>query len=377
MGNPFDMAAAASQLERLLESCATEEGAKEWLPALEELLTELSRGAELPEGEERSARLALLLRAAPFFSLRGRWKDYLRLVGPYLARPTKQLLDDVFEALTDPILQHGQWGTIGDAMDVLEAAAASRDDDHFWVAYAKTLSSTVNALYSLGRLSTAESFLARFERVPKRFAQVTSLYHALAYGEAIRAHLADGELERARRLLEDQGALLKAHPSTPLRDARASTLTEVLPHLLAARKVDDCTEIGEDLWQLARRFPKEHRLAVHWVTWLQATLPTYLSRDDAAPFLARFGELARRCRGDEALGNRMAALVDALWDGATTPTSRPLAPLLMDVERNFGSVAAARERTDGLRVRAGLPPAGTGCLVLVLLAAAGLGAAAL
>lgn len=366
----WDRAKAEDKLRRLLGACQTPETAVKWAPHLANFCEEISAMGAGARPRRQAEILLVLLEAGPFFAARGQVRDFLRWVDPLLQKPSKQLLDDVYLLVSETILQSGAWGSIGEAVEDLKRYTVQRDDVRFWVAYSKMLTSVINALYSMNRFSTGDTFHAHFDAVPARHRSVTRFYESQALLEMAMAHARAGDGAKVQRSVELLKAKYEEQPRPAMRRNYAAGIVAMIPELMSEGKLSRCEEWGEVLFKLVSGYPEDVELGGEYLRFVAVVLPVFLEFNLSEIPLQRMRTLLETFKDADVLAETVSEIVLALAESQperAAASQELLAPTVEFLDRRFSRRSpTAAERLAQVRRILGMPDRSAGCLGVVL-----------
>jgi hypothetical protein len=358
------------KLRRLLVQCQDPEAAVKWGPHLIKLCEEISERGAKSWKKGRTGALLLLMEAGPHFARKGQVRDFMHLLEPLLVNPSKQLLDDVFACMIEPILIDGGFGSIVPTLEVLRDYARDHDDSKHWVAWVKTVAGTINALYTMNRLATADGYHKFFEDVPLKFKTMTRFFESQAMLDMAVWHARAANTDRCINAVTELKYLMEYQSSQASRRNYAAGLVALSAMRVADEDLDALLEEEELLWAIVSKFPEDVELASEYLHFLAEALPAALAAREAEGMLKRWCELHVIFRKSAALGEKASELVLALAEehpGLVAEHGAALEAPLHQLEKRFarGNPMLA-ERCRQVREKAGLPPRAAGCLGVVL-----------
>jgi hypothetical protein len=366
----WDQVKSADKMRRLLLASQDPHTKAKWAPHLATYCEELSELSPRLRKNPRNQVLALLLEATPYFSAQGQVVDLLRWLDPFLTDPKRNLTEDFFLLCCTSVLESETWGKIGDALEDLRSWCAKREDLPNWVAFAKSLVSSIEGLYAKNRFSTADSYHRLFESIPPKHRSVTRMYQSQASLAQARHHSRNGQYSKILSAVEELANLYLNQPSEILRQNYAAGVVALAPELLTEDKLEVCLKQGHDLFHLVARYPEDPELGAEAIHYLGITLPVLLRAEKAEVFLKYLSEILATFQRPEILGEKVSEILLQLaeQDLDLTKEKLPLLRLTVDeIERRFGGGSLTlSERCARFRKLTGLPPRTAGCLTLVL-----------
>lgn len=361
---------AEDKMRRLLAQCQDPVAAVKWAPHLVKHCEEISERGAKAWKKGRTGALLLLLEAGPHFARKGQVGDFLHMLEPLLVDPSKQLLDDVFACMVEPILIDGGFGSIAPTLEALRDYARKHDDAKHWVAWAKTVASTINALYSMNRLSTADGYHRFFEEVPLRFKTMTRYFESQAMLDMAIWHSQAASSDKVESAVFELKHILENQPSESTRRNYAAGVVALAAIRVADEKLDKLLEEEELLWVTVSKFPEDIELMAEYLHFLAEALPAALAAGEAGGMVSRWRDLHEVTRKSQALGEKGSELMLALAEEhphLVQENAEALKGPLDVLERRFGRRdPIVAERCRQAREKAGLPARAGGCLGVVL-----------
>lgn len=364
---------AEDRMRRLLAQCQDPVAAVKWAPHLVKHCEEISERGAKSWKKGRTGALLLLLEAGPHFARKGQVRDFLHMLEPLLVEPSKQLLDDVFACMVEPILIDGGFGSVAPTLEALRDYARAHGDSRHWVAWAKTVTTTINALYSMNRMATADGYHRFFEEVPLEFKTMTRFFESQAMLDMAICHARNVNSDKVIGAVTHLKYLMEYQTSQATRRNYAAGLVALAACRVGDENLEKLLEEEELLWVQVSKFPEDVELAGEYLHFLAEALPAALAAGQASGMAGRWRDLHELTRRSEALGEKGSELMLALAQEhpeLVKENAEELEGTLDVLEGRFARRnPVLAERCRQVRERAGLPSRRAGCLGVVLAAA--------